>query len=77
MQGETLAQKAESFVASFWRSRFNADLRDNNFFPAARQFPQVASLAAWQKETESNPLFPLGIRWFEHGKLSDVLERRR
>lgn len=74
--GETLAQKAESFVANFWRSRFNADLRDYNFLPAARKFIQVKSLAAWQEETAKNPLFPLGVAWFRHASLADVIEGR-
>lgn len=76
ISGETLAQKAESFVANFWRSRFNSDLHDNNFLPAARQFHQVKSLAAWQEETARNPLFPLGVPWFRHASLADVVEGR-
>jgi hypothetical protein len=74
--GETLAQKAESFVSAFWRSRFNGDLSDYNYHPAASKFPQVASLETWQTESVKNPLFPLGISWFEAGKLIDVIEGR-
>ena len=71
--GTTLAQKAESFVTEFWRSQFNHDLYDYNFRPAAEKFPQVKTLADWQAETERNPLFPLGIRWFEAGKLGSFI----
>ncbi|MBP9751832.1 MAG: hypothetical protein KBD19_03165 [Candidatus Moranbacteria bacterium] len=77
VSGTTLAQKAESFVAEFWRSHFNGDLQDNNWRPAAKQFPQVASLTAWQEESAKNPLFPLGIKWFEaEVRLSDVIAGR-
>ncbi len=70
VEGETLSAKAESFIAQFCGSGFNADLDSQSFQPAARNFPQVASLTTWQAETEKNPLFPLGIAWFEHGPLS-------
>lgn len=77
VQGETLAQKADSFVSGFWGSRFNADLRSDNFDPAASKFPQVGSLAAWQTASEQNPLFPLGVEWLTHGPLSAVLAEGR
>lgn len=76
VSGHTLAAKAESFVANFWRSRFNWDLRQNNWEPCAQMFSQVSSLQSWQAESEKNPLFPLGISWFQHGKLADVIEGR-
>ena len=75
--GETLAQKAESFVSAFWRSAFNWDLSGCNFNPAAQKFGQVCDLQTWQDESGKNPLFPLGINWFEYGRLADVIERRR
>lgn len=74
--GDSLAQKAESFVGGFWRSQFNSDLGDQSWGPAARKFPQVKSLAAWQEESAKNPLFPLGIQWLEAGRLADVLDGR-
>ena len=76
VNGETLAQKAESFCSGFWKSEFNSDLESDCFRPAASRFPQVASLENWQEETAKNQLFPLGISWFEHGRLTDVIERR-
>jgi hypothetical protein len=76
VSGDTLAQKAESFVSAFWRSRFNWDLNHNNWEPCAQRFPQVRSLETWQAESEKNPLFPLGLSWFEHGLLQDVIEGR-
>lgn len=74
VEGTSLAQKAESFVAAFWGSRFNGDLYHENFGPASQSFPQVATLAKWQEESAVNPLFPLGIQWFEFGRLADVVE---
>lgn len=75
VSGATLAQKAESFISEFWRSIFNSDLKDNNFSPAANRFPQVSSLSTWQDESKKNPLFPLGIQWFEAGQLSGFLPK--
>ncbi|MEI7765029.1 MAG: hypothetical protein WCI93_00420 [bacterium] len=75
VSGATLAQKAESFVTEFWKSNFNSDLSDNNFNPAANRFPQVKNLSAWQAESMKNPLFPLGIQWFEAGQLADFLPK--
>ena len=74
--GDTLAKKAESFVSVFWRSQFNWDLSHCNWEPCVQRFPQVKSLETWQAESEKNPLFPLGIAWFEHGRLADVIEGR-
>jgi len=74
--GNTLAQKAESFVSAFWGSRFNTDLYDYNFRPASGKFPQVATLAKWQSESAANPFFPLVINWLEAGKLADVISGR-
>ena len=74
--GNTLAQKAESFVSAFWGSRFNTDLYDYNFRPASEKFPQVATLAQWQTESAANPFFPLAIDWLEAGKLADVISGR-
>lgn len=74
--GDSLAQKAESFVGGFWRSQFNSDLGDQSWSPAARKFPQIKSLEDWQKESVKNPLFPIGISWFEAGRLTDVLDGR-
>jgi len=76
VSGDTLAAKAESFVANFWRSRFNWDLSGNNFVPASQEFSQVRDLATWQAESAANPLFPLGVKWFPYGSLRDVIERR-
>lgn len=76
VSGDTLAQKAEAFVAGFWGSQFNWDLAGENFNPAAQNFPQVRSLEVWQEESAKNPLFPLGISWFEAGRLADVIEGR-
>lgn len=75
INGATLAQKAESFVSEFWSSRFNSDLSSQNFSPAVNRFPQVASLSVWQTESIKNPLFPLGIQWFEAGQLNDFLPK--
>lgn len=74
--GNSLAQKAEGFVGGFWRSQFNSDLSDQSWSPAAHKFPQVKSLTTWQEESTKNPLFPLGISWFEAGRLADVLDGR-
>lgn len=74
--GNTLSQKAESFVTEFWKSTFNGDLRDYNFYPAAQKFPQVASLKKWQEESQSNPLFPLAVKWLDAGKLQKAIEGR-
>jgi hypothetical protein len=74
--GNTLAQKAESFVTEFWKSTFNSDLRDCNFYPAAQKFPQVATLTKWQEESQFNPLFLLAVKWLDAGKLQDAVERR-
>ncbi len=74
--GATLAQKAESFVSSFWKSNFNSDLYDNNWAPHAQKFSAVASLSAWQAESAKNPLFPLGLSWLEGPRLSDVIAGR-
>jgi len=76
VDGDTLAQKAESFVTNFWKSHFNLDLSVNNYEPAAQKFDQVRDLQTWQTESVKNPLFPLGIAWFEAGKLADVIEGR-
>lgn len=75
VSGATLAQKAESFISEFWRSNFNSDVRDECFVPAANRFPQVSSLSSWQDESKKNPLFPLGIQWFEAGQLQDFLPK--
>jgi hypothetical protein len=75
VSGATLAQKAESFISEFWRSNFNSDVRSDSFDPAANRFPQVKSLSAWQAESIKNPLFPLGIQWFEAGQLKDFLPK--
>jgi len=76
VDGDTLAQKAESFVTNFWKSHFNLDLSVNNYEPAAQKFGQVRDLPTWQEESAKNPLFPLGVSWFEAGKLQDVIEGR-
>lgn len=76
VSGETLAAKAESFVANFWRSRFNWDLSSYNWEPARQKFGQVRDLSTWQAETEKNPLFPLAVPWFQFAKLGDVIEGR-
>ncbi len=76
VDGQTPSQKAESFVTGFWKSEFNSDLSDESFWPAAKKFPEVCSLTKWQEESVKNPLFPLGIKWFEAGKLSDAIEGR-
>ena len=76
VDGDTLAQKAESFVTNFWKSHFNWDLSVNNYEPAAQKFGQVRDLPTWQEESAKNPLFPLGVSWFEAGKLQDVIEGR-
>lgn len=78
VSGQTLAQKAEAFVTAFWRSRFNRDLADHNFWPMAERLPAVASLTAWQAESDRNPLFPLSVSWlsFEGGSLGDVIAGR-
>jgi len=75
VSGVTLPQKAESFISEFWRSNFNSDISDHNFEPAANRFPQVRSLSSWQDESKKNPLFPLGIQWFEAGQLQDFLPK--
>lgn len=75
VSGATLAQKAESFIAEFWRSNFNSDRSGESFRPAANRFPQVKNLSAWQAESQKNPLFPLGIQWFEAGQLQDFLPK--
>jgi len=76
VSGDTLAQKAESFVSAFWKSEFNSDLSENCWRPASQKFPPVRSLTAWQTETQKNPLFPLGISWFESGRLCDAIAGR-
>lgn len=76
VSGDTLAAKTESFVANFWRSRFNWDLSGDNFGPAAEKFSQVRDLPTWQAESSANPLFPLGVQWFLYGNLRDVIEGR-
>lgn len=76
VEGASLAQKAESFVAAFWRSHFNSDLMNFCWTPASNNFPQVSSLRQWQIESAKNPLFPLGIQWFEAGILTDAIEGR-
>lgn len=78
VSGQTLAQKAESFVSAFWGSRFNGDLSNENFWPAANAIPAVASLAVWQAESEKNPLFTLSTKWLplEGGTLGDVVAGR-
>jgi hypothetical protein len=73
VSGTTLAAKAESFVAEFWRSWFNHDLTNETFFPAAEKNPQVASLEKWQEETRKNPLFPLEVKWIRARNLSEVM----
>jgi len=61
-RGETIAEKAESFIASFWQSEFNTDLLDH-FATDARNNPRLASLEAWQTASREDALFPLEIRW--------------
>lgn len=73
VEGEGLAQKAESFCQNFWRSQFNSDLQDECFYPAANSIPEVANLDRWQEESAKNPLFPLATKWLPAGKLSDYL----
>jgi hypothetical protein len=73
VSGETTAQKAESYIQEFWSSEFNSDI--TYWFDKAKQFKEVSSLERWQSESEKNPLFPLQVKWFEHGKLADQLRR--
>ena len=75
VEGSSLAQKAESFISGFWRSEFNSDIT-GLWNQAVGRFPQVNSIEKWQEESAKNPLFPLGIKWFEAGRLSDVIEGR-
>ena len=74
VSGATLAQKAEDFIAKFWSSRFNSDLRDNNFNPAANRIPEVKNLEQWQSSSQKNQFFPLTAKWLEAGKLSNYLK---
>ncbi len=75
VNGETLAQKADSFVGNFWISEFNADLKSGNFEPAANKLAQVKDLRTWEEETAKNSLFTLSLQWFEYATLNAILGR--
>ena len=74
VDGETLAQKAESFVSGYWKSVFNTDIQES--WNAHRNISSVTSLPTWQKSSEKNPFFPLSVKWREYGRLDDVIEGR-
>ncbi|MFH1890828.1 MAG: hypothetical protein ABIJ91_04680 [Candidatus Kuenenbacteria bacterium] len=75
VQGETKAQKAESFVAGFWNSAWNTDIQES--WHAHTTIEQVSSLQKWEEESEKNPFFPLSVKWREYAKLNDVVEGRK
>jgi hypothetical protein len=72
--GSTPSQKAEGFVAEFWRSAWNTDI--NESWSAHQHIQEVSSLARWEEESVKNPFFPLSVKWRDYGKLADVIEGR-
>jgi len=74
VNGETQAQKAESFVGEFWRSAWNTDI--NESWNTHQHIKGVSSLTMWEEESAKNPFFPLSIKWQKYGCLRDVIEGR-
>ena len=58
----TQAQIVEEAIQNYWGSNFNTDLSEFSK-SAASQFPQLVSLAEWQKQSERNAQFVLGLKW--------------
>jgi len=71
--GESMSEKADSFIAAFWQSNFNPDLIADQFNVDAIRIPQVSNLEAWQTASKDTPLFPLEINWRESSTLAAAI----
>jgi Prokaryotic E2 family D len=71
--GNSLAEKAESYIAAFWQSQFNTDLLDH-YHAAARKFPEVANLEAWQAKSAEDDTFPLRIEWDKVTTIAKIIK---
>lgn len=74
VSGQSLAEKAESYMVNFWKSEFNLDLVQNNFGPISEKNSSLRDLTTWETNSMINPLFPLSIGWLKYATLREVVE---
>ncbi|MCX6795215.1 MAG: hypothetical protein NT165_00575 [Candidatus Falkowbacteria bacterium] len=68
----SLAEKAEVAVSCFWQTPFNGDLSTVRESYASQK--QYKSYGAWERYSEKNSLFPLGVSFTSAGTLTKKLE---
>lgn len=70
--GNSMTEKADSFMTAFWQSEFNADLIAEHWAHDITRIPAVASLPAWEASSKEDPLFVLGCDWREYGTIANL-----
>lgn len=73
VDGSSIMESADNFIAGFWQSTFNADLKNQNFDVDAGRVPTLASLEKWQASTKADPLFTLSTEWRAFSTLGTLL----
>ncbi len=65
LEGVPLAVAVPALLDFFWSTGFNQDISGSDFERAASLLPdpRLADLAAWEKATAADPLFPLEVGW--------------
>ncbi|MGA7578656.1 MAG: hypothetical protein ACLQUW_03005 [Desulfobaccales bacterium] len=65
VEGVPLAEAVPALLDFFWSTGFNQDISNSAFERASGLLPdpRLADLAAWEKATAADPLFPLEVDW--------------
>jgi hypothetical protein len=59
----TVTGQARTAIEFFWGAGFNLDIESNCFRRATGLDGRIASLEAWERASEADPLFPLAVAW--------------
>lgn len=68
----TIARQVDLVIAEFWQKTFNADLGTGGHENVDKR---IKNFAIWQKNTEEDPLFVLGVNWPKGKTLKGVVEK--
>lgn len=59
----TPAAQVQSVIEFFWGTGFNRAIDESCFLRAAKRDSRVATLEAWERASQRDPLFPLEVDW--------------
>jgi hypothetical protein len=71
VQENTVARQCDAVIADFWQSVFSADLGDGE---PEEIDARIADYAAWQENTETDPLFILTVPWTQGKTMKGTVE---